>query len=608
MGNIAFIIFIIFIYSYINFINFACKDSIVCLVLFSVLNCYLITRVMHNLKLKKNKDNSITLKQSFVFDHIMEGCQIIGYDWKYIYLNDAADMHNRRPKEELLGKSYMEIWPGVEETEVYKVIKESLEQRKYNQLENEFIFPDGSSAWFDLRIQPVPEGVFILSIDITDRKKAIQNLVESEQLFGNLFENMLNGFAYCKMIYEEGKPPDFLYINVNKAFVTHTGLKDVEGKKASEVILGIQAADPGLFERYGRVALTGKPEVFEIWVEALKMWFLISVYCPKKGYFVAVFDVITDRKSFEAALLSSEERFRSLYENVAIGIYRTSVDGRIIMANPAMVNMLGFDSFEQLAQRNLEKEGYEPGYPRSEFLETMKKEGMITGLESVWNKRDGNLVFVRESARAIRNADGRCLYYDGTVEDITERVKIEEALRESEDKFKYIFEHSVMGNSISLPTGEVHFNKAFCEMLGYSGEELKLLKWQDFTHPDDFDITENIIKSLTSRDSDSPRFIKRYIRKNGSVLWADVSTSLRYDNSGKALYFMTTINDITNIKLAEETLRESEERFRSMANSIPQLAWVAHADGFIYWYNQRWYEYTGYDTRTNGRLGMADCA
>ena len=95
------------------------------------------------------------------------------------------------------------------------------------------------------------------------------------------------------MIVEREQPQDFSYLSVNAAFETLTGLKDVAGRKVSEVIPGIRQSDPGLFEIYGRVSLSGKSERFEIYVEALRQWFWISIYSPEKGYFVAVFDVIT---------------------------------------------------------------------------------------------------------------------------------------------------------------------------------------------------------------------------------------------------------------------------------------------------------------------------
>lgn len=128
-------------------------------------------------------------------------------------------------------------------------------------------------------------------------------------------------------------------------------------------------------------------------------------------------------------LRESEEQFRAIYENTAIGLYRTTPDGKILLANPALVSMLGYWFFEELAERNLEAEGFEPDYPRSRFRELIERDDEIIGLESAWKRQDGSTVFVRESARAIRDAEGNTLHYEGTVEDITERKNAEEELK-----------------------------------------------------------------------------------------------------------------------------------------------------------------------------------
>jgi len=149
---------------------------------------------------------------------------------------------------------------------------------------------------------------------------------------------------------------------------------------------------------------------------------------------------ITKRKKSEEALKQSEERFRSLYENATLGLYRTTPDGEIILANPALIKMLGYSSFDELAGQNLEEDIYQLSYPRKHFIETIEKEGEIRELESVWKRRDGSEIFVRESARAVRDSSGKTLYYDGTVEDITERKQAEMALRESEERFSAFME------------------------------------------------------------------------------------------------------------------------------------------------------------------------
>lgn len=121
-------------------------------------------------------------------DNMMEGAQIIGFDWKYKYVNDAMARHGKYSKEELLGNTVMEKYPGIENTEIYKVYEKCFNQRIPVHLENRFVFPDNSIGWFELSFQPVPEGIFILSIDITERKKAEQDIKLAEANYREIFE------------------------------------------------------------------------------------------------------------------------------------------------------------------------------------------------------------------------------------------------------------------------------------------------------------------------------------------------------------------------------------------------------------------------------------
>ncbi len=111
-------------------------------------------------------------------DSMMEGCQIIGFDWRYIYVNDAAAKHGRRAKEELLGHTMMEMYPGIENTEMFRVLRKCMESRTSQHMENEFAFPDGYKGWFELAVSPVREGIFILSEDITERRLIAQEVAD----------------------------------------------------------------------------------------------------------------------------------------------------------------------------------------------------------------------------------------------------------------------------------------------------------------------------------------------------------------------------------------------------------------------------------------------
>ena len=121
--------------------------------------------------------------------------------------------------------------------------------------------------------------------------------------YNSLFENISEGYAYCRMLFEHGIPQDFIYLEVNNKFEKLTGLKDVVGKKVSEIIPGIRGSNPELFEIFGRVALTGQPEKIETYVDALGIWFSISVHSQRKEHFVTVFDNITERKRIDQELI-----------------------------------------------------------------------------------------------------------------------------------------------------------------------------------------------------------------------------------------------------------------------------------------------------------------
>ncbi len=173
--------------------------------------------------LRMNESLRISEERSrSTLDHMMEGCQIIGFDWSYVYLNHTAEIHNRRANRELIGKIYTDMWPGIESTEVYKVIKRVMDKRIAKRIENEFVYPDGNEACFDLSIQPVPEGVFILSIDITERKRQEQKLFESEFRFSKLYENGPFGMVMADK--------DFRFKGANPVFCNMLGYTEDELK------------------------------------------------------------------------------------------------------------------------------------------------------------------------------------------------------------------------------------------------------------------------------------------------------------------------------------------------------------------------------------------
>jgi len=271
----------------------------------------------------------------------------------------------------------------------------------------------------------------LLSV-IEDQKAVEKALRESESRFRELFERISSGVAVYEAV-DGGR--DFVIKDFNAAGerIERISRERVVGRRVTEVFPGVEAF--GLLDAFRRVWRTGKAEDFpasEYKDGRISGWRENHVFKLPSGEVVAAYDDVTARKEAEKRLRESEERFRSLYENATIGLYRTTPAGRIILANPTLVKMLGYSSFDELAGRDLETDGYAPSYPRSVFLGRMAGEGRVDDLEAVWIRKDGTEIHVKESASAFRDERGEILFYDGTVEDITEFKREEEELRRIE--------------------------------------------------------------------------------------------------------------------------------------------------------------------------------
>ena len=265
---------------------------------------------------------------------------------------------------------------------------------------------------------------------VTEQKRTQAALIQSETRFRSLFDSMNEGAAYCKMLFEDGEAKDWVYLEVNAAFGQLTGLKGVAGKRVSEVIPGIRDSDPDLFAVYGRVALTGIPEKFESFVEAIGIWFVVSVYSPQAEHFVAVFDNITERKRSEAAIQKANEavakaegHYRDIFAGALEGIYRTSLEGRCLAANPALAKMLGYESAEEVVSAISDSalQVWVDPNERGRCTQLIEEQGSVRDFESHFKSKDGKVTWVSLDGRKVCGLDGQTLYYDEFIKDITER-------------------------------------------------------------------------------------------------------------------------------------------------------------------------------------------
>lgn len=279
-----------------------------------------------------------------------------------------------------------------------------------------------------------------------------------------------------------------------------------------------------------------------------------------------------------------------------IGTWRIDLATNSVVWSKELYKMYGFDSELPPPPYSEHMKLFTPEswLTLSTALELTKTSGIPYELELETVKCDGSNGWMWVRGEAKTDQHGSIVTLWGIAQDITDNKNEKNALKESEEKFKYLFENSAVGKSLTMPTGEVRFNKTMCTMLGYTAEELSGKKWQELTHPDDIEMTEREVAEVISGKKDSLRFNKRYLTKDGSILWADVRSIVRRDEHGRVIYFMTSIIDITENIHNQQALRQSEERFQLLFNKAPLGYQSLDSEGRFLDVNQKWMDIFGY--------------
>jgi diguanylate cyclase (GGDEF)-like protein/PAS domain S-box-containing protein len=251
---------------------------------------------------------------------------------------------------------------------------------------------------------------------------------ESERRYGLFFESALEGFAYCRMLYDaEGRPDDFVHLAVNPAFERLTGLKNVIGKRLSEVVPAAKDETPEILDIYGRVAQTGEPVEFEIEFTPLGLWLHISARRPEPGHFVTVFTDVTERKEAEKQLRTAWLHARSLLEASLDPLVTISPDGKITDVNEATEQVTGVPR-ERLIGTDFSGYFTQPDDADAGYRQAFDQ-GSVRNYPLAIRHTSGAITDVLYSATVYRDESGEVAGVFAAARDVTERKRAEAEIR-----------------------------------------------------------------------------------------------------------------------------------------------------------------------------------
>jgi diguanylate cyclase (GGDEF)-like protein/PAS domain S-box-containing protein len=425
-------------------------------------------------------------------------------------------------------------------------------------LEKRFIRKDGSplTVNLDVKCTRTIDGkinhLVAMIEDITEHKHAEQALRKSEATFRSLFDNMLNGVSHNRMIFRDGAAVDYEYIAVNRAFEQISGMKNVVGRKISEIIPGYCEDNPESLEVFGKVAQTGQPTRWEHYLAAVGKWFSFSIYSPAAGEFVAVSEDITVRKQAETLLIKSEQDLREAQEIGGFGSYDYDIVNDRWTSSAVMDKIFGIDTSYKRDATGWG--GIIHPSQRDEMLAYLR---IIFEQHLSFNKEyriirpnDGEERWVLGLGKVIYSSDGVPLRMTGTIQDITERKHAEESLRKAATVFESSHDEAIITD---LDGNILAANRSFVETTGYSEAELlgqnpRLIK--SGRHGRDF--FQMMWASVIEAGFWQGEIWNR--RKNGEVYPARLTISAVKNVQNVTTHYVGISSDLSQLKQSETQL------------------------------------------------------
>ena len=505
-------------------------------------------------------------------------------------------------EETVVGRSHYEVSPEIP-SRWKEVHRRGLAGETVREEQDPYKRADGRLLWLKWEVRPWHAGdgsiggILIFVEDVTARVEMERALRESEILFRATFENAAVGVAHVA--------PDGSWLLVNSRMGEILGYqaKELATKKFQDITHpdDLQADLVQL-----RRLLRDETDSYRVEKRYLRkdgsiVWARLSVAPVRKAdravdYFISVIEDISERKRAEEKLRLSEARYRMLHESLRDAFVQVSMDGRIIEFNDLYCQMLGYspDEIRALTYQELTPElwhAFEEGIVQDQII----PRGYSDIYEKEYRRKDGAIIPVELRAILSRDACGRPDTMWAIVRDISQRKQAEAALRESEERFRGIFEHAGTGIAISDLQGRFQScNPAFSAMLGYTEEEFNKLAIPDLQHPDDRDMNLDEVRRLVTEKIPSFEISSRYLNKGGKVVWVHKRVSLLRDAAGRPTHIIALVTDITERKRHEEQIKllMSEVNHRSknllaLVLAIARQTVATSADDFIDRFQER---------------------
>jgi len=303
----------------------------------------------------------------------------------------------------------------------------------------------------------------------------------------------------------------------------------------------------------------------------------------KPRYLVGVLMDIDKQKRDALALAESEARFRTIFNNSAVGVGIVGLDRKVIDANPAICRMFGMTR-EELIGFNPSLATYAEDDPASIQLSKELASGQRGFYETDrrYIRKNGEVFWAHISMSIVRGQDNQPLYLVGVLMDIDKQKRDAFALVESEARFRAAFESSAIGMALTTQEGKfLKLNAAICRMSGFSEQELENRTELYFAYPDDAEVGREFLIEIMEGKRDSYQVERRFVRKSGEVFWAHLTLSAVRNEQGQVIYYVTLVEDIDEQKKTLANLRKSEARFSAVFENAAVGISIINLDGKI---------------------------